>query len=68
VFSIQDGSTIDFYVTKQNIQVARINGTVVSDTLKLSQKGLNATFSKGLAGAVSEKALCLGLKKVKWDD
>ena len=66
IYSIQNGSDVEFYITKQNIKIGTANASIEGD--KLYIKPLNnfpKDFVSSLSGAVSEKALSSGLKGVK---
>lgn len=69
IFSVQNGNDIEFYVTKQNIRVGvEATSEIVGRTLMINHLMLSPEFSEAFAGAVSEKALTVGLSNVKWDD
>jgi len=65
IYSIQNGSNVDFYVTKQNIKVGSANAVVSGDKLVIDNIQTSKEFVQALSSAVSEKALSSGLKDVK---
>jgi hypothetical protein len=65
IYSVQEGNSVDFYVTKLNIKVAVINSSVKDNQLVIDSYNLPREFVAGMSGAVSEKALGSGLKGVK---
>lgn len=65
IYSVQEGNSIDFYVTKLNIKVATINSSVKDNQLVIDSYNFPKEFVHGISGAVSEKALGSGLKGVK---
>lgn len=65
IYSVQEGNSIDFYVTKLNIKVATINSSIKNGQLVVDSYSLPKEFVGGISGAVSEKALGVGLKGVK---
>jgi hypothetical protein len=57
IYSIQDGSDIDFHITKHNSKIASVNGTLEEEFLLIKDLNVPKEFSKGLAGATVEKAI-----------
>jgi hypothetical protein len=65
IYSIRDQGVVDFYITKQNIKVASAQGVVVGDVMLIKSLDSSQEFVPCLSGAVSEKALGMGLKGMK---
>jgi len=65
IYSVQNGAGVDFFVTRQNIQVGCANAVIVGDLLWVKNLQTSKEFVPCLSGAVSEKALSSGLKGVK---
>lgn len=65
IYSVQNGPSIDFHVTKHNMKVSTINGNLVEDSLVLDKLNLDKQFARALAGATTEKALASGASKIK---
>ncbi len=65
IYSIQNGSVVEFFVTKQNIRVGSAKATIENDLLLIKSLDASKEFISCLSGAVSEKALSAGIKNVK---
>lgn len=65
IFSVQNGPSIDFHVTKHNMKISTINGNLVENCLVLDKLNIDKEFARGLAGATTEKALSSGVFKIK---
>ncbi len=65
IYSIENGNDIEFYVTKQNIKVASINGSKKDTYLQIQSPIIPKEYFDAICGAVSEKALSSGLNSVK---
>lgn len=66
IYSIQDGSSIEFYVTQHDLKIGSVKGEIGKDDLQLKSYDPSLrSFKDSLASAVSEKALSCGIKKVK---
>lgn len=65
LFSIQNGNDIEFYLTKQSLEVGNVSTQVVGNTLYINPKGPFECPYKQFSGAISEKALSMGIKNVK---
>ncbi len=65
IYSVQNGNQIEFYITKQNIKVASVNGSKTGSDLIISSLNVPKEYVPALSGAVSEKALSSGLTGVK---
>ena len=65
IYSVQNGNDIDFYITKQNIKVGSVNGSKKDSCLEIRSLDVPQECAKAVSGAVSEKALSVGLKSVK---
>jgi hypothetical protein len=68
IYSVQTESNVEFHVTKYNVKLAQINGTIGNDSLILSKINISPDFTRALAGAASEKALSCGLKRVSVEE
>ncbi len=66
IFSIQNGNNVDFYVTRLNIKVGTVSGSLENDGLLVKSFDIPGEFSLGISSALSEKALSSGLKKVRF--
>ena len=62
IYSIQNGPTVDFQITKQNFKVASVKGVFQNEELVLRNLNMSKEFAKALAGATTEKALSGGAK------
>lgn len=67
IFSIQNGQSVEFQITKHNASIASINGNLDKDHLLLEILSMPKEFSKAMAGATVEKAVScsVGLKLKK---
>jgi hypothetical protein len=65
IYSVQNGPNIDFHVTKHNMKVSTINGSLLEDSLVISKLDLDKQFARAMAGAATEKALASGASKIK---
>jgi len=65
VYSIQNGSNIDFHITKQNIKISSISGDIKDNVLTIPKVEIPEKFIRALAAATSEKAISCGVKKIK---
>lgn len=66
IFSIQNGKDVDFYVTKMNVEIGTVSGSLGEDSLNIKKTNISSEFTNGMSSALSEKALSSGLNKVKW--
>lgn len=57
IYSIQDGSNVKFDITKQNLKIASVEGTMDRDFLVINKLDIPKEFSKSMAGATVEKAV-----------
>ena len=57
IFSIQDGDSVVFHVTKHNLKIGSVNGLIDNSFLILSNLEIPKAFSRGMAGASCEKAV-----------
>lgn len=64
IYSVQNGTEIDFFVTKQNIRVGTANGSIEGNKLMINSVNASKEFVSSLSGAVSEKTLSVGLRGV----
>ena len=65
IYSIQEGTNIEFQVTKHNIKVAGINGSMQDGSLALEEIDFPKEFKKSLAAATTEKAIAVKAKNIK---
>lgn len=65
IYSVQSGPMIDFHVTKHNMKISTINGSIQNDALILSELNIAKEFARALAGATTEKALSCKASKIK---
>lgn len=65
IFSVQEGSEINFLITKHGINVNSINSEIQNKALVLEMNRVDKKFKRALAGATSEKALSCGIKRVE---
>lgn len=67
IYSVQDGSVVDFQITKHNVKVASVSGSFEEEFLVIRDLDIPKQFSGGVAGAVVEKAVTknAGLKFIK---
>jgi hypothetical protein len=65
IYSIQNSNDVEFYLTRQNIRVNSIKGSVQGDTLVVSGPTYGDSNWDSFSKAISEKALSIGLSKVK---
>ena len=66
IFSVQNGQYLDFYATKLNVELGRISAHIGPDKILLVMGTVPKEFKDGVIAAISEKALCSGVKNVKW--
>lgn len=64
IFSIQTGHAVEFQITKQNSEIAKVTGSLDSDNLTINDLNIPKQFGKAMAGATVEKAVSskVGLK------
>lgn len=65
IYSVQNGKNVDFFITKLNIKVGSVNGSLQDNSLVINKMDVPSQFANGISSAVSEKALCIGINKVK---
>ena len=65
IYSIQEGPSVEFQVTKHNIKVASINGSMQEGSLALEDISFPEEFKKSLAAATTEKAISCKAKNIK---
>jgi hypothetical protein len=65
IYSIQTGMNIEFQITKNNLKVASVTGSVQDDSLYIDELAFPKQFTKSLASAATEKALDSNLKTIK---
>lgn len=57
IYSVQEGSEVNFHITKHNLKIASVNGSIEKDFLTIKGLNIPKEFSRGLAGAAVEKAV-----------
>lgn len=65
IYSVQDGSSIDFHVTKNNLKVETLEGHIENGSLKFNTVSMAKEFVKALSGATAEKAISCGVSAIK---
>lgn len=65
IYSIQDGSRIEFQITQHQAKVASVEGHLEKDTVVIDKLAAPSQFSHALAGATAEKALSCNAAKMK---
>lgn len=66
VFSVQNGPSIEFQVTKYNMKTASVIGILEKDVMILKNSDVPKEFAHAFAGATAEKAVSCGVSKVKF--
>ena len=64
IYSVQTGQNVEFQITKNNLKVASVCGSLKDDSLVIDQLKFPKEFSKAMAGATTEKALDQKMKKI----
>ncbi len=67
VYSVQKGDNVEFHVTKNNIGLSSVKGTIEKDTLRVQEFTISKDFTRALAGATTEKAMSCGARTIKID-
>ena len=65
IYSVQNGNDVEFFVTKLNIKVGSVNGSIKDSCLLISALNVPKETVNAMSAAVSEKAISSGLKSVK---
>ena len=65
IFSIQTGQNVEFQITKNNLKVASVSGSLQDDSLFIDELTFPKQFAKAMAGAATEKALDCKKKMIK---
>ena len=65
IFSVQTGNDVEFQITKNNLKVASVTGSLLGDALFVYELEFPKEFAKALAGATTEKALDCKKKMIK---
>lgn len=65
IFSIQTGQNVEFQITKNNLKVASVSGSLQDDSLFIDELRFPKEFAKAMAGATTEKALDCKMKAIK---
>lgn len=66
IFSVQNGNSIEFYVTKLNMKVGSVNASLENGELLVKSMDPLKEFAHSMSAAISEKMLCEGAKKVRF--
>jgi hypothetical protein len=65
IYSIQNGSNVEFFITKQNIKIGNAIGNIENNHIFIQELKVGKDFITPISAAVSEKALSSGLKGVR---
>lgn len=65
IYSVQNGTSIQFHITKHDMRVGMAKAELESDSVVIKEMNAPKEFSQALAGATSEKALSCGATKVR---
>src|ERR1035438_2674233 len=65
IYSIQDGSRIEFHVTQNQNKIASVTGHLERDSIVIDSLAAPSQFSRALAGATAEKAVSCNAAKIK---
>lgn len=65
IYSVQNGSDIEFHVTKGNVKVSSVKGALVDGGLEIQDLNITKEFSRAVAGATTEKAVAVGAEKIR---
>lgn len=66
IFSVQEGTTVVFHVTHQNVEKHEVSGYMSGkDFIVNLPKSVAPAFARGMAGAVTEKALAMKADSIK---
>lgn len=64
VYSVQNGSNIEFQLTKHDIKIGSVQASFEQDAIIVQKMDIPKEFSHALAGAVTEKGVALGVAKI----
>lgn len=65
IYSVQKGSQITFHITKQNVDISKVDGYLENDYILFKNINFPKEFAKSIAGACVEKAITCKAKKLK---
>lgn len=65
IYSIQNANDIEFQITKNNLKIASVTGSIQNDALVINEIQFPKQFAKALAGATTEKALDCKMKTIR---
>lgn len=65
IYSIQNGSDVEFQITKQNMKVASLQTVLKEESLFVPELNFPKEFVRAMAGATTEKALSCNSKAIK---
>lgn len=65
IYSIQNGSIIEFHITKNNAKVSSVMSHLERDSIVIDSVATPKEFVRALAGATAEKAMSCNASKVK---
>jgi hypothetical protein len=65
IYSIQNTNGIEFQITKNNLKIASVTGSIQNDALVINEIQFPKQFAKALAGATTEKALDCKMKTIR---
>lgn len=64
IYSIQTGQNLEFQITKNNLKLASISGSLKNDSLSIDEIKFPKEFKSAMAEATIEKALDCKMKKI----
>lgn len=65
IYSVQDGSKVDFIITKHNVTLSTVKTSIDNGDMVISNLNIPKEFSRALAGATTEKGMACGASKIK---
>ena len=65
IYSIQTADQVEFQITKNNLKLASVSGSIQNDALVINELRFPKEFAKAMAGATTEKALDCKMKAIK---
>ena len=65
IYSIQNSNDIEFQITKNNLKIASVLGSIQNNSLLINELTFPKEFAKAMAGATTEKALDCKMAKIE---
>lgn len=65
IYSVQTPVGIEFHLTKQNVTIKKVQGTIDGGALVVKGTNVGPEFSKSIASAAIEKATSCGAQKIR---